>query len=229
MNISPHALSPDRISRFRLSWFHKAIVICIFAWPVSANAQWGIQIGSSNLTPVQTSSVEFTYLPLDYFQAFDQGNSTINAYLLTHLSDAVYAHRLGVDPQWGAKFKSEMQALGAVDAGFYSNTQTGAEVGVVETANALIIVHRGSSGMGTPINKIAADWLHDIDDDAIQKSIGGVTMNVHEGFWNTQSSVHWYVRWKAMDAHRRGKRIWVTGHSLGRIECDDYRRAASLR
>ena len=162
------------------------------------------------------------FKPLQYFQGAhqgdpdnDNGDGVINAYLLAQLSEKIYADALGVDPDWEDDFRNEMIDYGAIDADYYGNTGTGAEVAVVETWDAVIIVHRGSHPNGTPLNLIAADWVHDLNDDVMRLTLGGLRMYLHEGFWRTQDSVHWWVRQRAMQGVANGKHIWVTGHSLG--------------
>jgi hypothetical protein len=162
------------------------------------------------------------FQPLEYFDADnlsdlegDNGNAVINAYLLAQLSDAIYADSLGISEEWEEEFEAEMLALGATYADFYNNDQTGAEVAVVETWDAMIIVHRGSHPNGTPLNLALADWVHDLNDNVTRRTIGGHRMYLHEGFRHTQNSVHWWVRQQAIRGSLQGKKIWVTGHSLG--------------
>ena len=168
-------------------------------------------------------NVIYLHAPLYYFDACYVNASTaesqsqliINAYLLSRLSDAVYSDQFGYSQEWIADFENKMLSLGAVDVDFMAHPDSGAEVAVVETVDALIVVHRGSHYNGTPLNLTLADWINDLDDDAIEKTIGGTNMYVHEGFWRTADSVYNWVRDHARDAHDRGKKIWLTGHSLG--------------
>lgn len=167
--------------------------------------------------------INFTdFQPLDYFDADNQGdfegdngNASINAYLCAYLSDRIYAADIGISEAWEEAFELEMLAFGATYADFYNSTQTGAEVGVVETSDAMIIVHRGSSMAGTPLILAGADWAHDLNAEPSAANIGGVNMHLHEGFRVSQNSVHWWVRQQAMRGTLQGKKIWVTGHSLG--------------
>lgn len=179
--------------------------------------------GSTSPSDADVIYVPWTYPPLHYFESQQISNFTgdslpdsmINAYLLSYLSDAIYSDSLGNGQAWVDEYRDHMEAFGAESVAFHANTGTGAEVAAIKVNGGLIIVHRGSHYNGTPLLLIGADWIHDLDDDAIPKTIGGEDVYVHEGFWNTADSVYDWVLAQVEEAHQEGRRIWFTGHSLG--------------
>lgn len=162
--------------------------------------------------------------PLSYFDGdnsakphYDDRN-LINAYLLTYLSDAIYADGLYSTSAWEAELRERLTEFGATRVEFHAHNATGAEVAAVETSDSLIIVHRGSHFFGTgwsPIAFTGTDWYHDLNATANVRTIDGLSMNIHEGFWHSSNSVFGWVKEQAMTAADDGKYIWVTGHSLG--------------
>ncbi len=220
--MQPTATPPVTRSRRLLCICTKAILglagLLALTCPDTAHGQLSPGTIGTPYIPIDLTDFQ----PLEYFDAdyqgnpeTDNGNGVINAYVMAQLSDMIYADSLGVDPAWEEEFIAEMIGLGARDADFYAHDQTGAEVAVVETYDALIIVHRGSHPNGTPLNLTLADWIHDLNDNVLRKTIGNTPMYVHAGFWQTQNSVHWWVYQKALHAYMNNKKIWVTGHSLG--------------
>ncbi len=192
----------------------------VLALTTSAKAQFGLYTPH---TPAPWTLPQ-NLPPLSYFDGDNWGDpatdnrALINSYLLTYLSDSVYSDGVYSPDAWEDELSDRLSVFGATNVEFYAHPWTGAEVAAVETSDSLIIVHRGSYFFGTgylPVDISVIDWYYDLDDDAIQRNIGGLTMYVHEGFWHTSNSVFGWVKDKALTAHLDGKYVWVTGHSLG--------------
>jgi hypothetical protein len=89
----------------------------------------------------------------------------------------------------------------------------GVEGAIVSTLDAAIVVFRGTSSVGTDVP--LADYLADADDDARPVTIAGKKMNVHDGFWTAAASIYPFIFQHAGAADLAGRKVWVTGHSLG--------------
>jgi hypothetical protein len=84
----------------------------------------------------------------------------------------------------------------------------------VLTPDAAIVVFRGTSTEGTATMPLA-DHLADWNDAPQLVNVDGVPVCVHEGFWGAASSVYPEIRQHMQAARADGRKIWVTGHSLG--------------
>jgi hypothetical protein len=166
-----------------------------------------------NQEPAQEA--EFDFPPFTYFDNNIEPDSIINSYLLNYLSDRIYADEPGYDQEWVDEFKQELELNGAFNVEFFSHETTGAEVATLETFSSLIVVHRGSSTAGSKVYWNLTDWWVDFDDDARKVFFGKDKVYVHEGFSRSSASVYQWILPIVQDAYDRGKRIWVTGHSLG--------------
>ena len=153
-----------------------------------------------------------TTKPFEHFKADDDcidddDNAVINATLMEFLSSKIYRNSFFSptnETTWGVN-----------DIDFLSTYDTGTEVGFIHLDDALIVVFRGSHwGMSNTWNPVA-DWLGDLNATAIERTIGGRSMYVHEGFWYATGSAYADVRSRVRTAHDNGKKIWITGHSLG--------------
>lgn len=166
------------------------------------------------LSAVEPESESHGSPALLYFNPYDNGDSIINGFLCAYLSDEIYADGLGYSQEWEDDFRLRLMAEGAEDVTFEHNATYGAELAAVWLPNAVIIVCRGSHMNGST-SQPWRDWIVDADDDAIQREIGGFKCHVHEGVWNATSSVYNWIRATALVAASEGRRVWLTGHSLG--------------
>ncbi len=202
-----------------MSFKHFSRICCVFSLLLSlsssASAQLSLPGGGTLYEPVEVTLPIIDIPPLTYFDLHDDRDSIFNSYILSYLSDRIYADEIGLSQAWIDQFESDLLAAGAEDVQFFSDPDSGAEVAFVETFHSLIIVYRGSSTDGSNAYWSRTDWVNDLDDDAVERFIGKTKLFVHEGFWRSSGSVFSLVQAAAMDASYRGKSIWLTGHSLG--------------
>jgi len=76
---------------------------------------------------------------------------------------------------------------------------------ITEDDDSVWIAFRGTEG------SVVGDWATDINFKLIHTLIG----QVHQGFWEAFELVQPYVESKATSALRDGKKLYLTGHSLG--------------
>ncbi|MCS7466049.1 hypothetical protein NZK35_05090 [Stieleria sp. ICT_E10.1] len=165
----------------------------------------------------QTGSLTWLYQfdttkPFEHFSADDDcidddDNAVINATLMEFLSSKIYRNSFFAPTNAGV--------WGVNSVSFISTNDSGTEVGFINMDDALIVVFRGSHwGMSNTWNPVA-DWLGDLNATAIRRTIGDRSVYVHEGFWYATGSAYADVRSRVRTAHNQGKKIWITGHSLG--------------
>ena len=172
---------------------------------IAANAQYIV-------TPIDYS--RFYWRDFDFFDADDDGTSLINGHLLCDLSFGVYDKG-----ENEAMFRSQMEAAYgpkglAVDYVFM-NSFTGTEGAILSNDDTVFLVFRGTSAQGTPWWSIGADYLGDIDDDFRRITIDQKSCYVHKGFWLNVDSEFSGIREMVAARVAEGKKLWVTGHSLG--------------
>lgn len=166
------------------------------------------------LPTFDTSPVDTSYPALSYFDADEEDFDTINSYLLAMLSMEVYSQQVDIDD-----FQNEMwdllEPMGAVDVEVFMNPWTGTEGAIVTLPEATIIVFRGTSNEGTPLQTYFADHIADGYAKGYRLRMMGMPMYAHRGFWIAADSVWDIVLEAALVANLEGRKIWVTGHSLG--------------
>ena len=145
------------------------------------------------------------------FNATAAGNDYANAYLLGVLSHYVYEDTATAGMPASTTFQAAFRARfdrpadGIEVTGFVSSALTGTDGAFVETDDALIVVLRG-----TEPEVFGADAMDAFTDASINQ-VGGV----HAGFAAAASSIYGSVSMRAAAARAEGKRVWLTGHSLG--------------
>ncbi|HBE69683.1 MAG TPA: hypothetical protein DDW52_16175 [Planctomycetaceae bacterium] len=191
------------------------LFVCSLTNPARAQSR---QIGGTYLS--NSNFAWWSFLPppkaFAYFDENDSGDSTVNAFLLSYLSDEVYPRSDETfNDDWIEDFADDLEDDGIELIDYESYAWTGTEVAIMELDDAMIVVFRGSHGGDSNAVNFFADWLTDINGTAIQRTIGSQSVYVHEGFWYASDSAYDDVLSYVSAAHAEGKKIWLTGHSLG--------------
>lgn len=85
--------------------------------------------------------------PFAYFEEDDSGDSTVNAFLLSYLSDEVYPRPSETfSYSWIEDFGDSLEDDGMRLVTYESYAWTGTEVAIMELNEAMIVVFRGSHG-----------------------------------------------------------------------------------
>lgn len=146
----------------------------------------------------------------DYFDA-DDCDSVVNRFLLAHLSMKVY--NTNDLAQWA--FEEHLRITyghhGINDVRLFRDVVTGADGGVFITDQAVIVAFRGT----TVDNGSFADQFADINRKIKLIKINNREVGVHTGFWDAAYSVYPEVWSLVANEVAGGKKLWLTGHSLG--------------
>jgi hypothetical protein len=153
-------------------------------------------------------------LPFDYFDTEDQGDSPLNSYLLSQLSMGVYSQAMNEeDFEADLINKFEPQGIDPSNIDAIMEPNWGTEAAAFYVKDATIIAFRGTSGEGTE------DEGLDLEVDFMVRPVGvevdGKPMRVHEGFWKSSEAVYGWVLEHALIADEDGRKLFLTGHSLG--------------
>lgn len=173
----------------------------------------GGNVGGSDPAPPPPEPAPIDF-PYDYFDAEDQGDSTLNSYFLAQLSMGVYS-----DALTEADFEADMitkfahQGIDPLGIDVRMHNASGTELAIFTIGQATVIVFRGTSSEGT-LNP-SADVNSDLLDVPISVDIGGKKCRIHKGFWTSSAAVYDWVLERALAAHLAGQKIILTGHSLG--------------
>ena len=158
-----------------------------------------------------TASVAIREPAFGAFNASAVGNDWTNAYLLADLSHYAYPHTAMAgtsattfEAAFGQRFNQP--EAGITVTGYLDNPVTQTQAMVVETADALIVVIRGTDVPTEP----SPDVIDLIVDGSVVKVSG-----VHAGFAAAAASIFPSVSARAIAARASGKKVWLTGHSLG--------------
>ena len=154
---------------------------------------------------------------LDYFDSTNEfvpedSASTINAFLLAHLSMAVYSEASTSD-DFLNELAIKVLPLGAEHIAVFNDAETGADAAVITFATAVIVVIRGTSTQGT--HGPFADHAANADAVMREETLGGDDVRVHQGYWNAVDSIYDDVRAEVIARKLGYKEVWLTGHSLG--------------
>jgi triacylglycerol lipase len=128
----------------------------------------------------------------DTFEIATRDYSRPNAYWLGNAARLSYH-----DP---ATIQATVAAWGLDELLFFDKLETQAYI--AGNDKLLILAFRGTTAL--------LDWIFDARIDLI----GGPAGRVHEGF-NVALSFVWLDIWNYIKEQRRGRALWVTGHSLG--------------
>jgi triacylglycerol lipase len=128
----------------------------------------------------------------DTFEITTREYSRPNAYWLGNAARLSYH-----DP---ATIQTAVAAWGLDEFLFFDKLETQAYI--AGNDKLLILAFRGTTAL--------LDWIFDARIDLI----GGPAGRVHEGF-NVALSFVWLDIWNYIKEQRRGRSLWVTGHSLG--------------
>jgi triacylglycerol lipase len=128
----------------------------------------------------------------DTFEITTREYSRPNAYWLGNAARLSYH-----DP---ATIQTAVAAWGLDELLFFDKLETQAYI--AGNDKLLILAFRGTTAL--------LDWIFDARIDLI----GGPAGRVHEGF-NVALSFVWLDIWNYIKEQRRGRSLWVTGHSLG--------------
>lgn len=127
------------------------------------------------------------------FEPNARGFSRKNAYWLGRAAQLAY--------RWPDNTKNEVGAWGLTEFQAFDAQET--QAFIAGDARMLILSFRGTE-------QKLRDWLTDFD----AMLVGGPGGYVHEGFLTGLSYV-WRDIWSYLHTQRKGRTLWVTGHSLG--------------
>ncbi|MCO8125585.1 lipase family protein [Stieleria sp. TO1_6] len=147
----------------------------------------------------------------NYFDATDQGSGINNRFLLAHLSMAAYNNTGLSEADYDAYLLAQYSLHGVLDVEPFHDAQTGADGAIFVTNDAVIVACRGTSGSLTNL----ADHYADLDKRVKLVKIGSREVGVHQGFWDAAFSVYPEVWSRVATEVASGRRLWLTGHSLG--------------
>ncbi|MCC9602146.1 lipase family protein [Stieleria sp. JC731] len=158
-----------------------------------------------------------SYLPVvedhafDHFNSVDEGSDIVNRFLLAHLSMTVY-NNTGLSEQDYDDYLDALYANhGVLEVQGFHDSNTGADGAIFVTEHAVIVACRGTSGSITNL----ADHYADLDRAIKLVKVDNTEVGVHRGFWNAATSVFPEVVSKVALEVSNGRRVWLTGHSLG--------------
>lgn len=117
-----------------------------------------------------------------------------NAYWLSRASQLAYENE--------SKISQGIQAWGFNDFKYYEHKKLDTQAFIAGNQEMLMLAFRGTASL--------KDWMTDINIDLINGPDG----KVHEGFSMAISSV-WRDIWSFIRNERKGRALWITGHSLG--------------
>lgn len=148
----------------------------------------------------------------DHFNGDDDGTSLRNTYLLAHLSMIIYSNDLNLGEfenyLWQRLFK-----LNVEDIEVFGNNQSGADGAVITTRDSVIVVFRGTSGEGYGgggMDQIADIRIHPVTRNYTERQV-----RIKAGIWDAVKPVYPGIAKSVKNKVLQGKRLWVTGHSLG--------------
>ncbi len=152
----------------------------------------------------------------DHFDPADGSKAMLNAYLLAQLSMTVYSDATS-EPAFEEHLieRLEPQGIEEDNIDVIMNDDTGTEAAAFTFGDTLVIAFRGTSSEGTNNINPYVDATTDLNDDPWPIEINNKKFFVHLGFWDSVDSVYPWVLARALDAHASGKKVWLTGHSLG--------------
>lgn len=158
----------------------------------------------------------------DFFEANVVGHSWTNAYLLTLASLYIYEDQVGVptntsnSSRWEVfkdrfRLKFGHRDWGMDEFSFQRDISVGTECAVMSNNEAVIVVFRGTE------RKIV-DWINNLRGSITMKETPswGRNVRVHRGWYDAISgSIYNRLREDIKDQMAGGRRLWLTGHSLG--------------
>ncbi|HUG29313.1 MAG TPA: Ig-like domain-containing protein [Candidatus Limnocylindria bacterium] len=178
----------------------------------AADAAGNVSACATPFDYVNTSNDTPEIRDFGLFDADAAGHDWANAYLLALLSHYAYEDTAMAGTTYDtfqeaftARFNDP--ANGVRVSAFFDDTLSQTQGAIVETNDAFIVVFRGSESdfLNDPADAI--DWVVDL---AILDNDG-----VHSGFAFAASRVMPALAALAADAQAEGRRVWLTGHSLG--------------
>lgn len=128
----------------------------------------------------------------DTFTTNTRAHSRANAYWLGNAARLSY--------QDADTIREAVRAWGLNEFHFYDRLETQAFIAAND--DLIVLAFRGTTAL--------LDWIFDARVDLV----GGPAGRVHEGFMVALSFV-WREVWSYIKEERRGRALWVTGHSLG--------------
>jgi hypothetical protein len=201
------------------------IFLCLFMSLDTASAQFRSPRAKTSYPNKRQKKAPIVYslyapvainLPFYFFDGDDR-DSIVNSYLLSHLSMAVYSASSDLS-DFQDEVEERLVPLGIAAGNIHAfNSWTGTQGAVVETADAVIVVFRGTSSEGvTSLGGGLEDFITDLNGAMVPYSFPHFPVTgVHHGFLIAQDSVFDEVQLLVDDAMSRGKKLWLTGHSLG--------------
>jgi hypothetical protein len=201
----------ETMSRFRISQLFALVLFANALICTTTDAQF--QAGHDLFSRHQIDTTRRLPPPpkaFDYFDA-NNGDSLINRFLLAHLSMKIY----NTSNVSQSAFEEHLRILyghhGITDVKLFRDTDTGADGGVFVTDDAVIVVFRGT----TLDNGSFADQFADINRKIKLINVNHRNVGVHTGFWEAAYSVYPEVWTLVAPEVASGKKLWLTGHSLG--------------
>ncbi|MEM0925597.1 MAG: lipase family protein [Planctomycetota bacterium] len=148
----------------------------------------------------------------DHFDGDDDGSSLRNQYLLAHLSMIIYSNHLNLgdfeDYLW-----QRLAKLSVREIEVFGNNASGADGAIITTADSVIVVFRGTSSEG--FGGGGMDQIADINIDPVTCDYPERRVKIKDGIWDAVAGVYNGIAKSVEEKAARGKRVWVTGHSLG--------------
>lgn len=188
----------------------------LFLMPTARPAQ--AQFQTQAVYAIDTPGSFFNYLQayygagFDHFDGDDDGTSLRNQYLLSHLSMIIYSNDLSLsdfeDYLW-----MRLEKLNVRDIEVFGNNVSGADGAVITTADSVIVVFRGTSTEG--FGGGGMDQIADINIDPVTVDYPERRVQIKDGIWDAVAPVYANIAKSVEEKAARGKRVWVTGHSLG--------------
>jgi hypothetical protein len=160
------------------------------------------------------------------FRADASAHDWANAYLLAYASNLVYPDQLGMTEdfddheEFEDRLTTKLVALGfdAANVEFVtasSGIAIDAEAAVFSNATTVFVVFRGSESSSAADLR---DWVTNANAFFTKLPAGGgypEKSAVHTGMWNATNRIYRELRDEVNRQARGGKKVWITGHSLG--------------
>ncbi|MEM6470765.1 MAG: lipase family protein [Planctomycetota bacterium] len=148
----------------------------------------------------------------DHFDGYNDGSSLRNQYLLSHLSMIIYSNEVNLD-DFEDYLWNRIGHLRVHDIEVFGNSASGADGAIITTADSVIVVFRGTSSGG--FGGGLADQIADINIDPVTVDYPERRVKIKDGIWDAVESVYDGISKTVDEKVSKGKRLWVTGHSLG--------------
>ena len=155
----------------------------------------------------------------DLLQTRSDRHEMADAYLLATASCYIFPELLGFKDRndhegFTKKYAEVVFPLGIKKVQYVAALRSGTEAVVMSTDSAVIVVFRGSEV--SQCRAMIKDWLTNLNACLIKAPELGKGVKVHRGMWKALDSVYdVVVKDVGEQGGFKGKRVYLTGHSLG--------------